>query len=274
MSETPEEIAVKAPRVAGPPPGALEEELRRLLGASPRLRALDRLIEAAASMKPRETPPKEAMERLSQALRLARNAAPETIEATLRDMPRLPREALRELTARLLEMERQEFSTLPDLAAARDARGTALESADRLADLRLVNQLAQLRNEGVRVIEIPVRFEGRLQYIPLRVVREGEKKGAAGPPRFGITVDADLSRLGLVRAHLETSGKTLRVRLRARDRGVRRHLEKGASELVEALRAQGFEPVVTADTEGRAEAVSIFDVFAAPGDILSIDVHA
>jgi hypothetical protein len=71
-----------------------------------------------------------------------------------------------------------------------------------------VNQLSQLREDGVLVLEVPLRVEGRLAHIPLRIRREPEKPGSPEPgPRFSVTLDADLSRIGFVRARLDAAGR-------------------------------------------------------------------
>jgi hypothetical protein len=276
VAETAAEVPQKAPRVAGAPPPEPMESLRRVLETSPRLRAIDRLVEAVSAARPEESvPPREVVARLGQALRLVRSAAPESVEAAIREMPKLPRPAVQELLSKLLEMERQELARIPELAAARAARGTVLETAERLAEFRFVNQLAQLRNEGVMVLEVPVRAEGRVQYLPLRVRRErgGRPEDPRGE-RFTVALDVELSRIGPVRALLEAAARALRVTFRVRDRAVRDRLQRGAAELVEALRAQGFEPAVASEVADRAPAETIFDVFASPGNIPSIDVKA
>lgn len=270
---TPRDVATAAPRAAGPPSQALEEIVARVLDGSPRLQMIDRLIEAVTALEPATVPAKEAAARLDQALRLVRAADPANVEETLRALPPLPREALREVLRELQAMERKQLASTPLLSEARDAQSSVLDTAQRTADLRLVNQLSRIRDDGIVVLEVPVRSEGRVTRIPLRIRREPEKPGAPGTgPRFSVTVDADLSRIGLVRAHLESAGKTLRVRLRTREAGVRSHLERGAGELAEALQAQGYEAQVAAELVAALERESIFDVFAAPGEPTTLDV--
>ncbi len=269
VAASPREFAGKAELLARSSATPFEAGIAAILERSPRLRVIDRLIEAFSAAAPREAPG----ENLAEALRLARSATPETLDEALRSLPPLPKEALRELLRQLQEMERREIASVPELAGIRQNPGTALEAAERLGSLRLVNQLAQLRGDGVLVLEVPVLSEGRIDLIPLRIRREAEKKGRAETgPRFAVTVDADLSRVGLVRAHLDSAGKTLRIRLRVRDRGVRDHLERGAGELAEALRAQGFEAAVAAELVQALERESIFDAFAAPDGSITLDV--
>jgi hypothetical protein len=274
VAETPVEAARTAPLLAGPPPAALEESVARVLESSPRLQMIDRLIEAISSASPARVPAAEVPGRLEQAVRLVQSATPENLEETLRALPPLPREALRPLLQEAQALERREVASIPELARAREMQGLVLDSSQRLTDLRLVNQLSQLREDGVLVLEVPVRVEGRLEHLPLRIRREPEKAGSSDPgPRFSVTIDADLSRIGSVRARLDVAGRTLRVRLRVRERGVRSHLEKGAEGLVDALKAQGYEAAVTAELVAALERESIFDVFASPDESITLDVR-
>jgi hypothetical protein len=113
-----------------------------------------------------------------------------------------------------------------------------------------------------------------VEHIALRIRREPNPPGSADPGSpFSVTLDADLSRLGLVRARLDMTGRSLRVRLRVRERGVRAHLEKGAEVLVDALKAQGYDATVAAELVPTLERESIFDVFASPDESITLDVR-
>jgi hypothetical protein len=270
--EDPLEIPSKLPLLSGPPPQELENALRAILEGSPRLRMIDQMIEAVQAARPSKVPPAEVADRLRTAVSLVRSATPDSLGEVLRQIPGLPREALRELVSVLSEMERTALSQVPELSAAREGRGTLLGAADRLADYRLVNQLSQVREDGVRILEVPVRAEGRLQYLPLRIAREGPRPGSADPSSFVITFDIDFTKIGFVRALLATASKTLRIRFQVRDRAVRAHLEKFAGELSGALEAEGFETLISADVAAPAPRESIFDAFASPSDPTSLDV--
>lgn len=273
IAGSPPQVAATAPLLAGPPPAALEEAVARALQESPRLRMIDRLIEALQSLAPTSSSPEEEALRLPEALRLLRAATPETAEVTLRSLPPLSKDSIHALLQELQDQEQRELASTPLLAQAREDRSGTLEAAARVSDLRLVNQLARLRNDEILVLEVPVRADGRLAHVPLRIRREPGKPGSADPgPRFSISLDADLSRIGLVRAQLDASGKTLRVRLRTRAPGVRSHLERGAGGLVDALRAQGYEASVAAELVPALERSSIFDVFASPDESITLDV--
>jgi hypothetical protein len=269
VADDPSELPAKAGRSV-PAAELLEGALRPVLEGSARLRMLDRLIEALSALRPAaDAAPVDVAG-------LLRGAAPETADAWLRQLPPLSREALQEILTALLRMERETLAATPELAQARAARGTLLEAAERLGSLRLVNQLSQLRQDGVTILEIPVRHEGRIRHVPLSIVRdrEGERRDPRGGARFAVTLDADLTRLGPVRALVSLAAQVVRVRFRARDRSVKEHLERGSGELVEALRAAGFEAEVTAEVAGRELRESIFDVFAAPGEVPNLDVEA
>ncbi len=272
VSESPRDIPAKAPLVAGPPPGELEAAVREALARSPRLAALDRLIEAVSALEPAEA----GAERLAEARRLVGAVTPESLEATIRQLPRLPPEAIQELLRTLLEMERRELAATPDLAQARAARGTVIDASDRLAAVRLVNQLSRLRGDGTTLLELPVRDGEDLRYVPLRIRRERDGRGARDEEAevYAIVLDADLSNLGPVRSLLNSAGRSLRVRFKAGDRAAREHLEGGAPELLEALRAQGFEPAVAAEVAERPGRESLFEAFAAPGEAQGLHVEA
>jgi hypothetical protein len=269
----PADVAVTAPLLAGPPTAALEEAVAQVLEGSPRLQMIDRLIEIVGAAAPAEVPAQEVPARLDQALRLVRAATPETLDETARALPQLPKEALRQVLQELHQLERREIASIPELAQARDARGAVLDAAQRMTDVRLVNQLARLRDDGVLALEIPLRADGRLVHVPLRIRREPDKPGSAeAGPRFSVTLDADLSRIGFVRARLDSAGRTLRVRFRVRERGVKSHLERGAGGLAESLKAQGYEASIAAELVSTLERESIFDVFAAPDGEITLDV--
>jgi hypothetical protein len=270
--EDPLEIPSKIPLLSGPPPQELESALRTILEGSPRLRMMDQLIEAVQTARPSKVPPAEVPDRLRAAVSLVRSATPETLGEVLRQIPELPREALRELLSVLSEMERTALSQIPELSQAREGRGTLLGAADRLADLRLVNQLSQVREDGVRILEVPLRVEGRLQYLPLRIAREGPRPGSADPSSVVVTFDIDFTKIGFVRALLATATKTLRIRFQVRDRGVRAHFERFVEDLSGALRAEGFEPLISADVAAAPPRESLFDAFASPSEFTSLDV--
>ena len=272
IADDPAQVAAKASALAGPPPAELEAALQRLLAGSPRLQLLDRLIQAVQSAAPQNVTEAESRAAIDSVL--ARLGSPGSAGS---DLPAMGRDALKELLGRLLEIERQEIRAIPELAEARAAQGTALEAADRLAATRLVNQLSLVRNDGIMLLEVPVRADGRVQYIPLRIVRERHRKGpgtGSDETRFSILLDADLTRLGPVRARLDMAGKGLSVLFRARDAAVRAHLERGSGELAEAFHAAGLEVAVRAEVAAPEPRESIFDVFAAPGEPTSIDVQA
>lgn len=269
VSDSPAAIPGRAAKLAGPPP---DNPLARLLASSPRLQVLDRFIDALTAATPAEAPPQELPARLGQALKIIREAAPETIEQAVRSLPALSRDGLREILGRLFEFERNEILSLPGFAAARAAPGTVLDAAERLADLRFVNQASLLRNEGIAVLEIPVRADGRLHHVLMRVRRE-ERQAAARPgPRTTVALDLELSKLGRVQALLDASGRSLAVRLRTPSRPVKSHLESRAGELAGALRAQGFEPGISAETGAVAPAAPL-DAFEAADGSGRIDIR-
>jgi len=265
----PQEVAEKTGLLARAAATPLEEAVAKVLEGSPRLRVLDRLIEAVTTMSPTADAPPE---NLAQALQQVRSATTETLDAVLGALPPLTKEAQAELVRELQDSERRTIAGLPDLAPVKEAPAR-IQASDRASDLRLVNQLSRLRDDGVLALEVPVRADGRVDLIPLRIRREAGGRGRPGEgPAYAVTIEADLSRVGLVQARLDSAGKTLRVRLRVRDPRVRGHLESGAGALAEALRAQGFEASVAAELVQSLERESIFDVFAAPDGDITLDV--
>jgi hypothetical protein len=234
---------------------------------------VDRLIDGVQSLPPAAPVPNEATTRLPEALGLLSAATPATVEETLQALPSLSRESIRVLLQELQRIEGREIESTPLLAQARQDPTGILASAARLSDFRLVNQLSQIRNDHILVLEVPVQAEGKLAHIPLRIQREPDPAGSDEPgARFSVSLDADLSRIGLIRARLDSAGRTLRVRLRTRSSGVRSLLEHGAGELVDALRAQGYEAMVTSELVPSLDRPSIFDVWAAPDESITLDV--
>ncbi len=275
-ARTPEEVASTAPRLAGPPPREAHDAIRTLLDSSPRLRLIDRVIETLDSLPPSPAAPArpENRDAVDRVVDLAGRAPPDRAEEVLREVARTPREALPELRERLLDLERREIAALPEMAAARAGRGRVLEAAERLEQLRLVNQLATLRDDGVMVLQIPVRDAGGLRYVPLVARREGGRPGAGRSPVTRVSIEADLTRMGHVGARLEAAGTALRVDFRVRDARVRAHLEAGAPELAAALEARGFRASVRAEVAPAAGPAGLLDAFALPGSPGSIDVSA
>jgi hypothetical protein len=236
----------------------------RLLETSPKLRTLDALIEGLVRIAPREEapPPPVPGALLDTLLRIA---DADDVPATLAKLPPLPRPALDALREALLVAERAEIERLPALREA--------VPPPRPAEIRLVNQLSELRGDDVLVADLPVRREdGRSDRVPLRWRRERSPDPDL-PDRHRIVVHADLARLGLVHAFLVASGRLLQIRLAARDARSAAHLTRHAAGLVGALEAAGFEAVVAAEVAAPPPP-SLFDLFADPDTPGALDLHA
>lgn len=249
---------------------ASSEVLRKLIEASPRLRLLDRAIELAAAAVPADEP--DPAPRLAEALRIVREVDEKGF-ARFREILRLPAAMLYELRARLLELEREAIASMPELREAREARGAVFENHDRIWAHRLVNQLARLQDERAAIIDVPIRQDGRVVHVPIRVIRREGGGGREAQPRFHVTLETDLSRLGPVRTRIDSTGTAMSVRFQVRRAEARRHLETGHVELADALRSQGWQPSVTTEV-AVPPAESPFSVFEKPGPVLGVDVRA
>lgn len=262
-----------APREdAKAPPLPRMDAVRELLDRSIVLRFLDRAIGLTSTTPPDPDAPPQNLVRVIQVIQDFLEHPDEAAFARFRDALRLPLAQLRDLRARLLEMEHSALSTLPQLAEAREARGTVFEIFDRALAHRLVTQLSTISNDGVAIFEVPVRHEGRVVHVPIRVIRrEGGK--ASAEAGFHVTIDTDLSRLGPVRTRLDVAGRAMGVKFSTRDDEARRHLEGGAGELAAALRELGWTATIGAEV-APARGENPFELFQSPSNYLGLDVRA
>ncbi len=250
------------------------DSLPGILDRSSRLRFLDRALELVGRTVPAEPHDPADATRLARKFMDHPDLDVGKAIDRFRQHLRLSAPQLRALRAKLEEMEHAELSRLPEFRQARESRGTIFENVDRMNAHRIVTQLASLRDDGVAILEVPVRHDGRTTSVPIRVVRrEGGRGGAQEARGFHVSVDTDLSKLGRVHTKLDVVGRGLAVRFSARDAEARRHLDSGAKELAQALREIGWEPAVSTDVAA-APRESPFSLFETPASYLGVDVRA
>jgi len=173
----------------------------------------------------------------------------------------------------MLQAEREELSGEPLLRGAREGSGALLEHLDRLQGHRLLNQVLSLHQENVALFEVPFFENGRRTFVPVRVLKR--KAGGRGTPDGSstLTIDADLTRLGRVRAHVEARKRTLSLRFQVRDPGVQALLERSAEELRSALRDAGFESTLRVEVM-RTSAESLAFPPARESSYVTLDLQA
>ena len=92
-------------------------------------------------------------------------------------------------------------------------------------------------------------------------------------PGLRFFLDADLSRIGKVRASVDVTGTIVSATFSVRDGGVRGVFERHASDLVNALREAGYQATVSVEARPRGQDPSAADLLSpAPLSYLSIDL--
>jgi hypothetical protein len=172
----------------------------------------------------------------------------------LRSIRLSSKEEVLQIRHALLRLEEREIQSDPTLNLIRDQGKDFMQFYERVANLRVLNQLSLLRQANVFYTEIPVQVEGKLQMFALKIYQREGKKGQQDSGEKGLILNVDMSQLGNVRVWVkwhphrsDPAKRDLKVRFRLRDNRVKRLFEQHRAELKDALRAQGYEVSLAED---------------------------
>ena len=264
-------------------PDAVPQAVAAAIQSSPALAAIDTAIgEILARLAESPAAPAQIADDVIARLiaelleRLSGTRAEAEIRQWVRALP-ASRTLLTRLRAALEDAEIAELKKLPELSALREvaSRPELAEPADRAAAFRLVNTLAMLQGEGTTIIEVPIRTGPTEPWSrALLIFRRGGKRAATFEGFESFTVDVSMSRIGRVLAHVGLSRHTASVRFQVRGASEQRLFEDHQAELVDALKANGFDATVSVHARGEAaEAPSLAEGLRSHG-LRSVDFVA